>query len=82
MMARVRFLSTQQRQTGGVAEIEIDAMDFRSAVTAIRARFPALSESELMSCTVAIDGLIVTRPFLERLGPDSELVFVSRMAAG
>ena len=81
-MPRVRFLSTQQRQTGGVAEIEIDATDFRTAVTAIRERFPAFSESELMNCSVAIDGRIVTRPLLERLGPHSELVFVSRMAAG
>ena len=81
-MARVQFMVTQRHHTGGVAEVDLPATDFRAAVSAIRARFPAFPERELTDCTVAIDGRIVNRPWLEALRPDSELRFVARIGAG
>ena len=81
-MARVAFLSSQLAYTGGVAELEVQACDFRALTVAIRERFPGFPEEELDSCTVAIDGEIVNRPLLESLAPDARVVFVPRIAAG
>jgi hypothetical protein len=81
-MARVVFLAAQRRFTGGVRELELPATDFRGLIAAVRARFPAFPEKELAACSVAIDGEIVNRPWLEPIGPASEVVFVARLAAG
>lgn len=81
-MARIVFLGAHRRYTEGAAEITLPAGDFRAAVAAIRERFPAFPEAELLGCTVAIDGEVVTRPWLQKLGPDSSLVFVTRIGAG
>ena len=81
-MAHVVFLAAQRRHTGGVAEVDLPAADFRSLAAAIAARFPAFPVDELARCTVAIDGEIVDGPLLERLGSDSHVVFVPRIGAG
>jgi hypothetical protein len=46
------------------------------------ARLPEFPESELLGCSVAIDGEIVNRPWLEPVGADSEVIFVARIGAG
>jgi hypothetical protein len=81
-MARVVFLATQRRHTGGVAEIDLAARDFRALAAAISARFPGFPGEELERCTVAIDGEIVDGPLLETLRPDSRVMFVPRIGAG
>lgn len=81
-MARIVFLSGQRAWTGGVAEIEVDAANFRAVVAAIRQRFPLFPEQELWRCAVAIDGEIVAKPLLEPLSPSSELILMRRIAAG
>jgi len=81
-MARVVFLPAHRRYTGGIAEIEVAARDFREAVQAIGERFPDLPEHELERCSVAIDGEIVNSPLLEPLDEHSELIFLTRIGAG
>ena len=66
------FLAAQRRFTGGCHEIH----------AAVRGRFPEFPESELLGCSVAIDGEIVNRPWLEPVGADSEVIFVARIGAG
>ena len=81
-MARIVFLAAQRRYTRGTPAIEAEARDFRDVVAAVRARFPAFPEDELLGCSVAIDGEIVNRPWLEPIGPGSEVIFVARIGAG
>ena len=81
-MARIVFLPAQRRFTGGSHEMQTQASDFRAVVGAVRARYPAFPESELLGCSVAIDGEIVNRPWLEPIGADSEVIFVARIGAG
>jgi hypothetical protein len=81
-MVRVHLLAAQRRYTGGVADIELDAADFRALVAAICERFPQFPRRELLGYSVAIDGEIVTRPWAESLRPDSEIIFVTRIGAG
>jgi hypothetical protein len=81
-VAHIVLLAEQRRHTGGVAELDLPARNYREAVTALLARFPGLAEQDLARCAVAIDGEIVQRPLLEPLGEHSELVFVPRIGAG
>jgi hypothetical protein len=81
-VARIVFLPAQQRYTGGVAEIRVDAADFRAAAAEIARRFPGFPAEELRRCTVAIDGELVSAPYLEPLGECSEVLFIGRLAAG
>ena len=81
-MARIVFLAGQQAWTGGIADIEVDAANFRDVVAAILQRFPSFPEQELWRCAVAIDGEIVSKPLLEPLSASSELILMQRIAAG
>ena len=81
-MARLVLLPGQRAHTGGVAEVEVEARDFRSAVAELLRRYPQLPPAELERCTVAIDGEIVVSPFLESLSPASVVVFIARIGAG
>ena len=81
-MPKAVFLASQRRFTAGAGELQLQAADFRAAVSEIRSRYPDFPEQELLNCSVAIDGELVTQPWLERLGANSELVFVARIGAG
>jgi len=81
-VARIVFLAAQRRFTGGCHEMHATVRDFRGVVVAVRERFPEFPESELLGCSVAIDGEIVNRPWLEPIGGDSELILVARIGAG
>jgi hypothetical protein len=81
-MPRLVLLPAQRSHTGGVAELDVEASDVRSAVAALLQRFPALPAAEVEGCHVAIDGELVMDPFLEPLRPQSRVVFVQRIGAG
>ncbi|MBP8925060.1 MAG: hypothetical protein KBG75_04345 [Pseudomonadales bacterium] len=81
-MARIVFLAGQQAWTGGIADIEVDAANFRDVVAAILQRFPSFPQQELWGCAVAIDGEIVSKPLLEPLSASSVLILMRRIAAG
>ena len=81
-MARIVFLAAQRRFTGGSHEMHAKVSDFRGVLGAVRARYPDFPEAELLGCSVAIDGEIVNRPWLEPIGTDSEVIFVARIGAG
>jgi len=81
-MARIVFLASQRGFTGGIAQIEAPVSDFRGVVAAVLERFPGFPERELRGCSVAIDGEIVNRPWLEPIGSASEVMFVARIGAG
>ncbi|WP_372749041.1 hypothetical protein [Litorivivens sp.] len=80
-MARVIFPSDLQQLTGE-RETQVVASDFRGLVVELCARYSALSPERLHKYAVAIDGMIIQRPLLERFAADSELVFMGRIAGG
>jgi molybdopterin converting factor small subunit len=81
-VARVLFLGSQRRYTGGEAETRVDAADFRALVAELLRRYPAFPAAEFERCTVAIDGELVSSPYLEPLGDETEVRFLHRLAAG
>lgn len=81
-MARVVIPSDLQRQTEGLAQVEVSARSYRELVPELCRRFPDLDRAALEKMAVAIDGMIIHEPLLQRFGDDSELVFVPRIAGG
>lgn len=81
-MSRVVFLPAHRQYTGGIAEIELQAADFRALVALILERFPTFPSEQLWAAAIAIDGEIVGRPLLEPLGRSREVIFLPRIAAG
>lgn len=81
-MARVVFNSDLRRYTNGEREVEIDAGNYRELTGKLCQRFPALTDAVLAKYTVAIDGVIIQMPLLEKISGDSEVVFVARIAGG
>jgi molybdopterin converting factor small subunit len=81
-MATVVFNSDLRRYTGDVREVEIVAGTYQELTVKLSAQFPALTDAVLAKYTVAIDGLIIQMPLLEKISSDSEVVFVARIAGG
>lgn len=71
-----------QQYAGGQSEVEVDAGDFRALVRALDARYPGLGEELKVGLAVAIDGEIFQEPFLEPIGPDSEVYFLPAIEGG
>jgi hypothetical protein len=80
-MATVHFGLEQQRFTGGVAELEIDAPNVEQLIRKLDARFPGLGPL-LESSAVAINGEVVNDAAYEPIPEGAELYFVVKAAGG
>jgi len=81
-LARVLLSSELQPLAGGVAELNLAAVDVRELFEQLRRHCPALAEHVQQHSALAIDGIIYQRPFAEPLAPDCEIYFIPRIAAG
>ena len=81
-MARVSFSERLRTFTGDVREIEVDAGNYRALVRALAARFPGIESVIEDDSAVAIDGVIISEPFLEPLEENSEVHFLERLGGG
>lgn len=81
-MARVTIPTDLQRYTGGIAETQVAALNYRELVAELSQKFPELTAETIRKQALAIDGMIIHEPLLESFGPDSELVLLPRIAGG
>jgi molybdopterin converting factor small subunit len=81
-MAKVIFASDLRHHTDGLKEAEVVALSYRDLVRELTQRFPALTEERIKKYALSIDGMIIQKPMLETFGPDSELLFIARIAGG
>ena len=81
MTTRVIFSSELQKFTGE-AETEVQATNYRGVVAEIVARYPDLTEDEILKMAVAINGEIVHEPLLEQIQDGSEVHFLYRISGG
>jgi len=68
--------------TTGIREFDIEASNFRELVAQLEVRFPGITSVLIGKVAVAIDGDIIHDPFLEPVGPDSEVYFLHRIEGG
>jgi len=81
-MPRVVFDDRLQQYTSVAHEIMVEVGTFRDAVDELLRRFPTIPRDVLEQYSVAIDGVVVHRPFLEQLGEQTELRFISPIRGG
>ncbi len=81
-MAKVFFPDHLMQHTAGTRELELDASSFRDLVAQLERRFPGISGVLLGKVAVAIDGDIIHDPFLDPIGPNSEVYFLHRIEGG
>ena len=80
-MATVIFSSELQRFTGE-EETSASSTNYRDLLVELLNKYRRLPEDEILKMAVAIDGEIIHDPFLEAVGPDSEVHFLFRISGG
>jgi len=80
-MAIVHFGLEQQRFTGGLEEVEVEAPNVQQLIAKLEARFPGIGPI-LESSAVAINGEVVNDAAYETVPPDAEIYFVVKAAGG
>jgi sulfur-carrier protein len=71
-----------RRFTGGAAEFDVEADDFRRLIRELDRRFPGLGRQVEEGMAVAIDGEIWQDAYLAPLGPDSEVCLIPKIGGG
>jgi molybdopterin converting factor small subunit len=80
-MATVHFGLEQQRFTGGLVEVEVEAPNVKQLIAKLEARFPGIGPI-LESSAVAINGEVVNDAAYEAVAPNDEIYFVVKAAGG
>jgi hypothetical protein len=80
-MATVIFSSELQRFTGEEQTV-VSSLNYRDLVQEILLRYDKLPSDEIDKMAVAIDGEIIHDPYLESIGPASEVHFLFRISGG
>jgi hypothetical protein len=80
-MATIHFGLEQQRFTGGVTEVELDAANIKQLIARLEAKFPGIGPI-LESSAVAINGEIVNDAAYEAVPAGAEIYFVVKAAGG
>jgi hypothetical protein len=81
-LAIVIFAPQMRQLLDGLEQVEVQARNYRALLRELSLRYPALDQPLFDRFVVAIDGELIHSPLLETLEPDSEVVFVQRIAAG
>ena len=81
-MARVHFTGNFRRLTGGDADVVVDASTVRELLARLGERYPALAPHLDDGVAFAIDGAIHQDALFSRIGPDSEVHLMPKIAGG
>ena len=80
-MATVIFSSELQQFTGE-EHTSVSSLIYRDLVQEILLRYEQLPREVIDKMAVAIDGEIIANPYLETIGPNSEVHFLYRISGG
>ena len=81
-MARVVFTGSFRRYADGDAEAEVEAANVRDLLAKLGERYPALAPHLDEGIALAIDGEIHQDALFSRIGPDSDVHLMPRIAGG
>ena len=80
-MATIYFSAALTDFTGGVESLTVDVGRVREFMQAVTERFPDLADP-IAIMAIAVDGEVYQEPDYLKLGADSEIHFVPRIAGG
>jgi hypothetical protein len=81
-MAKILFNPAQLQFTNGLQQTELAVKNYRELLKELVKLYPGMSVDDLGNYMVMLDGLLIQTPFLEKLEPESELIFLKKIAAG
>lgn len=81
-MARVVLPRALAVLADGATELVVEGDTVRAVLRALEARYPGIGEPIEQEMAVAVDGEILSDPWLEPVGRDTELHFVPRLQGG
>lgn len=81
-MVKVVIFGSLQAATDGLAEVEVEAGNFKTLLEQLELKYPALAEPIATGVSVAIDGLIYREAWFTPIKPDSEVVLMPFMVGG
>jgi len=81
-VVKVVIWGSLRTATGGLAEVVVEAKDFKGVLTQLEKNFPGLKPQIDRGVSLAIDGMIYREAWLTPVHPDSEVVLMPRMVGG
>ena len=81
-MATVVLPRGLQPLAGGQERVEVQPGLIRDVIRELARRFPDLDQSLASGTAVSIDGEIIQDPFLEPVGPESEVHLLPQIGGG
>ncbi len=81
-MARITLSSHLKPYTGGETELRLDVGNVRQLFQALEERYPELRDHLEAAIAVSIDGEIYQDALLAKIGKDSEVVLITKIAGG
>jgi len=81
-LAKVIFPSSLQKYTNGISEVAVAATNYQDMVIELDQRFPSITVDIIEKHAIAIDGIIIQTPMLEKFDCDSEILLIARIFGG
>ena len=81
-MARIVLTGNLRLYTEGVTELELETGSIRSLIRELRRRYPDIPEDIEDEWAISIDGVLHQDDWFGKIGPDSEVHLLPRIAGG
>ena len=81
-MARIVLTGNLRLYTEGVTELELEIGSIRSLIRELRRRYPDIPEDIEDELAISIDGVLHQDDWFAKIGPDSEVHLLPRIAGG
>ncbi len=81
-MVKVTIWGSLRSATDGVAEVEVEAANFKQVLRELERNYPGLQSQIAAGVSLAIDGKIYREAWFTPVSPDSEVVLMPFMVGG
>jgi sulfur-carrier protein len=81
-MVTVTIWGSLRSATGGKAEVEVDASNFKQLLDQLSTVYPGLKPQIERGVSMALDGVIYREAWFTEIRPDSEVVLMPYMTGG
>ncbi len=81
-MVRVKIWGSLRVHTGGEAEVEIEARNFKEVLDRLAEHYPGLRPQIERGVSLAVDGRIYRQAWFTEVGPENEIVLMPYMQGG
>ncbi|MCU9847295.1 MoaD/ThiS family protein [Defluviimonas sp. WL0024] len=81
-MVKVLLWGSLRQATGGLAEVEVEAANFKQLLDRLAVEYPGLKPQIARGISLSLDGVIYREAWFTEIGPDSEVVLMPYMTGG